>query len=224
MNEPDKEQGTESLDAALAAEVEAEDAERKNKLIVFVALFVGVVGVLLGAYGVLQASGAKGEIAAVEERMLARPDRSEEFTKAVADVEERLVRLGGELVRLQRADQELQRSVQTATSGLQREIGENRRALGQLAETVTELTEQVANLRTAPRAASAPAAAAAGPAAAGGTAEAAPEGGIHVVQSGDTLSRIASQYGVSLTDLQRANPAVNPRALQIGQRIVIPQR
>jgi LysM repeat protein len=45
---------------------------------------------------------------------------------------------------------------------------------------------------------------------------------VHIVQSGDTLSKIANEYGVTLSQLQAANPRVNPRALQIGQRIVIP--
>ena len=47
-------------------------------------------------------------------------------------------------------------------------------------------------------------------------------GGIHVIVSGDTLSKVAAQYGISLNKLQAANPSINPRALQIGQKIVIP--
>ncbi len=45
---------------------------------------------------------------------------------------------------------------------------------------------------------------------------------VYVVQGGDTLSSIAKRYGVSTAALVEANPGINPRALQVGQKIVIP--
>jgi LysM domain len=47
---------------------------------------------------------------------------------------------------------------------------------------------------------------------------------IYVVQSGDTLSRIAGRFGISLGDLIAANADTlpNPDKLQIGDRLVIP--
>jgi murein DD-endopeptidase MepM/ murein hydrolase activator NlpD len=47
-------------------------------------------------------------------------------------------------------------------------------------------------------------------------------GPVYIVQSGDTLSYIASRFNVSLDDLEAANPAINPNALAEGQQIVIP--
>lgn len=44
----------------------------------------------------------------------------------------------------------------------------------------------------------------------------------HVVQRGDTLSKIARTYGVSLQELIRANNLVNPDLLSIGTELVIP--
>ncbi len=44
----------------------------------------------------------------------------------------------------------------------------------------------------------------------------------HVVARGETLGRIAGQYGVPLGELNSANGNVDPRRLQIGQRLVIP--
>lgn len=41
----------------------------------------------------------------------------------------------------------------------------------------------------------------------------------HTVRSGDTLGKIASQYGTTVGQLQRLNPSLNPRRLQLGQRI-----
>ena len=47
-------------------------------------------------------------------------------------------------------------------------------------------------------------------------------GPIYIVQSGDTLSYIASRFNVSLNDLLAANPAVDPNLLSEGQQVVIP--
>jgi len=45
---------------------------------------------------------------------------------------------------------------------------------------------------------------------------------IYTVQSGDTMSSIATQFGVSLFDLQRLNPAVTPEFLNLGDKISVP--
>ena len=44
----------------------------------------------------------------------------------------------------------------------------------------------------------------------------------HVVARGQTLGGIGSAYGISVTALRAANGNINPRRLQIGQRLVIP--
>ena len=54
------------------------------------------------------------------------------------------------------------------------------------------------------------------PAASGG-------GRVHRVAGGETLDGIARRYGVSVAALRRANPEVEPRRLQIGQRVRIPE-
>lgn len=46
----------------------------------------------------------------------------------------------------------------------------------------------------------------------------------HRVRSGDTLERIARNYGVSLTALRQANSGLNPRRLRPGQSVRIPPR
>ncbi len=45
---------------------------------------------------------------------------------------------------------------------------------------------------------------------------------VYKIKSGDTMSKIAAQYGVNLNDLLKANPKVNPKKMQIGQEITIP--
>ena len=47
--------------------------------------------------------------------------------------------------------------------------------------------------------------------------------GSYRVQSGDTLVAIARRYRISLESLQAANPGVDPRRMQVGQSVRIPQ-
>lgn len=46
---------------------------------------------------------------------------------------------------------------------------------------------------------------------------------IYTVQPGDNLGVIANRYGISVLELQQTNNIVNPRTLQIGQELQIPQ-
>ncbi len=46
---------------------------------------------------------------------------------------------------------------------------------------------------------------------------------VHTVRAGESLLSIASQYGLSISELQDANGILDPRTLQIGQQLIIPQ-
>jgi membrane-bound lytic murein transglycosylase D len=46
---------------------------------------------------------------------------------------------------------------------------------------------------------------------------------VHTVTRGQTLGQIASRYGTSVQAIRAANNNVNPRRLQIGQRLVVPR-
>ena len=45
----------------------------------------------------------------------------------------------------------------------------------------------------------------------------------HTVTRGQTLGQLASRYGTSVAGIRAANNNVNPRRLQVGQRLVIPR-
>ena len=44
----------------------------------------------------------------------------------------------------------------------------------------------------------------------------------YTVQSGDTLSQIAEQYGLGLSELMSANPGVDPKRVRVGKSLNIP--
>lgn len=82
--------------------------------------------------------------------------------------------------------------------------------------------KRIEELQKAPPAA-APQAAASSASGGSGGAEIAPgAGGVYVIKAGDTLGRIAGQHKISLDALLQANPGVEPRALRVGQQIVVP--
>jgi LysM repeat protein len=56
----------------------------------------------------------------------------------------------------------------------------------------------------------------------GQTANASLSGRTHIVKPGDSLYGIAKQYGVSMANLQAANPGVDSRKLKLGQTLRIP--
>ncbi len=72
-----------------------------------------------------------------------------------------------------------------------------------------------------PEAAPAPAASPA-PARSAPAPKPAPAARTHRVKSGDTLDGIARRYDTSVRELQRLNPGLDPRRLQIGQRVRVP--
>jgi LysM repeat protein len=43
----------------------------------------------------------------------------------------------------------------------------------------------------------------------------------HVIQAGDTLCELSRHYNVSVNELRRLNPAINPTALRIGDKIKV---
>ncbi len=45
----------------------------------------------------------------------------------------------------------------------------------------------------------------------------------HAVAQGETLTHIGLLYGVPVEDIQAANPAIEPRRMQIGQRVIVPK-
>src|SRR5690606_2608561 len=47
-------------------------------------------------------------------------------------------------------------------------------------------------------------------------------GGVHIVQRGETLARIAALYGVSWPDLAATNGILSPNLIYAGQQLVIP--
>ena len=44
----------------------------------------------------------------------------------------------------------------------------------------------------------------------------------HVIAAGETLSTIAARYDITVADLKAANPKVNEKRLQVGEKLTLP--
>ncbi|MDQ8186561.1 LysM domain-containing protein [Pelagicoccus sp. SDUM812002] len=85
---------------------------------------------------------------------------------------------------------------------------------------VEELEEKGVQVSVVPSSTSSPSSA---PAAAPKTPDTKPgSSGVYTIKSGDTLGKIAAAYKISLSQLQAANPGIDPRRLRIGQQVSIP--
>ena len=110
------------------------------------------------------------------------------------------------------------------------ELREVRALVEQQAKQIDALTTQVSRLNhliaekvvAAPAPEATVAAKSADPFANAPKAEAAPEAPRHIVVKGETLTSIAKHYNVTLAELMKANTALNPAKLQIGQSVAIP--
>lgn len=169
---------------------------------------IGVVGIVLGATGIFMANGSRKEMSELKATLEARPDRTVELEQKLATLEQSVMNVGAETVRIDRA---IRTDMKNVVDTLGREIRTNR-------ELVSKVSEELAQAAAAPAKVAAPAAKAEG----GSGGAAAPEDGIHVIASGDTFGKLATRYGVSLDAILKANPGVDPQRLQIGQKINIP--
>ncbi|MFO7726457.1 MAG: LysM peptidoglycan-binding domain-containing protein [Oceanipulchritudo sp.] len=208
--------------------LEVTGEERNSSRLPVIALWIGLVGIIVGATGIFLANQAQRNLTELETEIKAQPDKTPEIEASVGSLEERLERLGSEFVKLTRKDTEIRESVQDGFDQIQRNIRENRSGVNALSGKIEEVIEELEKLEKR----------------ASRTVPAAPEtgvddtepreanedetvlttegAGVHYIERGDTLSKIATKHGLTLSQLQQANPTVDPRRLQIGQEIIIP--
>ncbi len=107
------------------------------------------------------------------------------------------------------------RQVQTSLSQLNSEIAKNRQLIAENQKAINEVAgRRGVRTQSQQSAAQGSSTTAAAQTSAGSK--------IYNVRPGDTLSLIAKKHGKTLTEIEKANPNVDSRRLQIGQEIVIP--
>lgn len=183
----------------------------------FLPIAIALVGVVLGIVAIFVAASGKGQQDSLTQKLTEATDKVSQYDQRIAKLEENL-RIASESI--------------NTTAMKAASLEEGIRGLGQQTQViVNKLAEEIAAIKTSGRAGTA--ATAHTPVqtgATGGATEAAKpaanaaEGNVHVVKSGDTFTKIARQYDVSVEAIEKANPNTSSARLQIGQKIKIPSK
>lgn len=174
-------------------EMQLSGGERSNK-VVYVAVGLGVVGLIAGIIGAVRGGSAASQTEALTQRV----DALESRLREVSDSSQNLISQMNNFVT---------RSNQTLDN-----IG---RRLLTIEADVKRHEEKLAAPPPPPPSTRKTA---------GGQAEstATPSGKVYEIKKGDTLDKVAKAHNVSLADLMKVNPQVEPTRLKIGQKINLP--
>lgn len=171
-------------------------SRENNSMLPVGAVIVGAIGLLLGGFGLVQASKANKSIEALQTHVDTKIGAIEgQVTSAASSAEKAAKDVAA-----------LQRSTQTAFDS----VGP---LLGNLQASVTKLEEAAKKPVVS---------AASGKKGSGEPPVAGP--GEYVVKSGDTGMKIATANKVSVNDLKAVNPSVNWNSLKLGQKIKLPKK
>ncbi|MCX6937762.1 MAG: LysM peptidoglycan-binding domain-containing protein [Verrucomicrobia bacterium] len=162
-------------------------------------LIAGLVGLLLGAIALANASKASKAAATASEQTSA-------LTTKVEGVESTLATASANADTALRNLSSLKNSTQEGFNTVATELGKTNGEIAKLQEAATKAAKPV-------KAADGKSA---GPAVAG------PDE--YVVVAGDTGAKIARAKGVGLADLVSVNPGVNWSALKVGQKVKLPKK
>lgn len=172
-------------------------SRENNSMLPVGAIIVGVIGLIIGGYGAVQASKANKAIEGLQPTV-----------EKIPAIEQQAGSAAGTAEKAAKDVRDLTRSTQDAFNA----VG------GKLAEfqtTITKLEEAAKKPAPAPVAEK-------GKKGGGGPAVAGP--GEYLVKAGDGGTKIAQKLGVSIQDLQAVNPGVNWNKLAVGQKLKVPQK
>lgn len=188
----------------------------------FLSVALGVLGVAMGGIALFLVLNSSSRSEGLEAALERSADDQTQLVSRITQLENQLAKLASEAEAQDRQIRNLASQSQTALNQLGQEISSTRRDTVNTADKVRVLTERLGELSAPPAVPSSAQPTTSTPAA---TSEppAGPEGHReHIIASGDTFSRLAARYNVTIDQILAANPDADPRRLQVGQRIRIP--
>ena len=200
-------------------------------LIAVVSGLLGLIGLIIATMAFLKISSITADLTEIGDKI-----KTESSTRLFAiqslqeeldGYDQRLENIGSELVKMKRSQldtKQIQRLVDTINN-LARDVKINRDEINDNRLDVINvqgLVEDLAESREKPGVVVQKPAGSILSDSSDSSHLSTPEDGYHLIQSGDTYDRLAKLYGVTIEALMQANPGVNPRRLQIGQKIAIP--
>ena len=196
---------------------EGKSGRGSPRIVVALAVLSGLALILAGT-GIYMGWTANEELASFKKEVNSRPNQVGDLRAEVEFFENRLENVGAVTVRINN-------NLEALHDQTQRTLSEQARELRSVRQEQSEMTSRLVGLESG-----APAALVAVPEAVEGGAPAsapgevsAPPDGYHLIELGDNYEKLANRYGVTVMDFMNANPGLEPRRLQIGQKVKIPQ-
>lgn len=162
-------------------------------------VIVGLLALVLSAVALVKVSGIGKTLAADGEKIDKIDSIESNANSAASDAQKAKTEV-----------EALQRDTQNAFNQVGTDLGNIHASLTKLEEAA----KPVAKVKT-------PKGAATAESATPGTVSA---DGTYTIKSGDSLAKVARANGVSLADIEAANPGVDPKHLKIGQKINLPAK
>ena len=192
------------------------ERERTGSLVL---VGLAVLALILGALGVYIGFSAHQEVSAFRAELETKLDRTVELEEKIESLETRLIKVGGETVRIDKQIRSVVTQTQRAFDDVTREVKANREQGNKTNKQLAQFAAGVAPTSVI----RAEGSSAASPSPSGTSAAEVSPDGFHTIQSGESFEKLARIYGTSVPALLEANPGVDPRRLQIGQKVNIPK-
>jgi LysM repeat protein len=173
--------------------------ENNNNYLPIAGVLVGVIALAVACFALVKASSASKAIAADADQ-IAKIDTIESTANSAAQV------------------------AQTANTSISKLNDSLRGDFDQITTKFGSIDASLAKLQETAKPAKAAKSAKSAPAAEGATPGTVSSDGSYTIKSGDSLAKIARANGVSLADLEAANPGVDPKHLKVGQKINLPTK
>ena len=184
-------------------------------------VIAGVIALISGATGTFMALAVKSDLAELRKEINLQPNPSLKVQAEMDAIREELASVDEKLAKSNAQLGSIVSQTQRAFENIMREIKANREEVNKSGSLSGEMGKRIAALENARQKKTNPVSRekiGERPALAGK-----PEDGYHIIEPGDNFDKLAKHYGSTIEAFLRSNPGVDPRRLQIGQQIKIPE-
>lgn len=195
------------------------DSPSKTPLFIAIAaVIVALVSLWIGWMGFSQATKLEKQLADVNEQIQSGTGLDESVQANADNIE----RINANLSTFSKSVNEAVNEVSSDISKIKSDVRKVAIEAGTAKKMVEDLEKKGVQVSVVPAKSSASSSSSDAPAARKAPDATPGKQGVYTIKSGDTLGKIAAAYKISLSELQAANPGVDPRRLRIGQQLVIP--
>lgn len=196
---------------------------------ILIPMVVALIGVVFGAIGIFFGLSSQKKIGALEENLAglsaeqaALPGQISSATAGMGDLESKLSNISSSVEALKSRSRMDRDSLARKLGSYESAIEANRSQINSNTEAISEIPKTAITVPASGAARSETDAGSPSDEASPESSVVSVEGGVHIIESGDTFGRLSSRYGVSVQAIMNANPGLDPRRLRIGQPVTIP--